>query len=438
MISQPFGQIWLWTSIADMLIEEDADYFSAFWSKPGYLGHDSPQLVEKDIIDSKAKVVRVLTARELQENPAFADPEIQAAAYPAMFIAMLNHTMDLPMAVELEGVEGGYRRGAGVYIKSGKAAGRRLYAMAEARNIFFLDGRGDANLLRLTDVEPGDEVHVDNHAFLAFCYYYRHHITDDAICDFLRVDGRPIYPQHDVPLASPLMGVPYCGQYDGKLMWIHATHDSSLWPPQGLSYKRAVDQAQGPTGAEENFRIRWTENAEHTPPMMVPAQPNRSAANWLITSQGIIEQSLQDLIDWVEEGKVPAGTNFAFSDGKINLPPTAAERGGIQPVVSVTAGGSARLEAKVGELVELEVRTEVPPGAGTIIAVEWDFDGQGKYPFGHEVSGKDSALTLSTSHEFDQPGTYFPTARVVSHREGDLDAKLRRIENLASARVIVR
>src|SRR3546814_5988866 len=83
------------------------------------------------------------TARELQENPAFADPESQAAAYPAMFIAMLNHTMDLPMAVELEGVEGGYRRGAGVYIKSGKAAGRRLYAMAEARNIFFLDGRGD-------------------------------------------------------------------------------------------------------------------------------------------------------------------------------------------------------------------------------------------------------------------------------------------------------
>src|SRR3546814_2192737 len=67
--------------------------------------------------------------------------------------------------------------------------------------------------------------------------------------------------------------------------------------------KRAVDQAQGPTGAEENFRIRWTENAEHTPPMMVPAQPNRSAANWLITFQGIIEQSLQDLIDWVEEGK---------------------------------------------------------------------------------------------------------------------------------------
>src|SRR3546814_17381356 len=108
-----------------MRIEEDADYFAAFWSKPGYLGHDSPQLVEKDIIDSKATMVRVLTARELQENPAFADPEIQAAAYPAMFIAMLNHTMDLPMAAELEGVKGGYRQGAGVNIKKNEKAACR-------------------------------------------------------------------------------------------------------------------------------------------------------------------------------------------------------------------------------------------------------------------------------------------------------------------------
>src|SRR3546814_18996331 len=84
-----------------MLIEEDADYFSAFWSEPGYLGHDSPRLVEKDIIDSKAKVVRVLTARELQENPAFAEQEIQAADYLAMIIAMLNQPMALSTDVRL-------------------------------------------------------------------------------------------------------------------------------------------------------------------------------------------------------------------------------------------------------------------------------------------------------------------------------------------------
>jgi hypothetical protein len=438
MISQPFGQIWLWTSIADMLLEDDADYFANFWSKPGYLGHDAPQFVAADTLNVTATVKRVLTARMLKEDSDFADPAIQAAAYPAMFIAMLNHTMDLPMAVELDGVEGGYRRGAGVYVRTGSAAGRRLYAMAEARNIFFLDGRGDANLLRLTGVEPGDEIQVDNRAFLAFCYYYRHHISDDPVCDFLRVDGRPIHPQHPVPLASPLMGVPYCGQYEGKLMWIHATHDSSLWPPQGLTYKRAVEQVRGTEGAAAQFCIRWTENAEHTPPTMVPPQPNRSGANWLINFQGIVEQSLVDLIDWVEKGTVPVGTRFDFADGKVSLPPSAAERGGIQPVATVSANGGARTDARVGEPVTLEVTAEVPPGAGSVVAVEWDFDGKGSYPFWHEVSGNDRIVRLSTQHSFDRPGTYFPSARVTAHRDGDVEAKLRRIENVASARVVVR
>ena len=388
MISQPFGQMWLWTSIADMLLEEDADYFDAFWTKPGYLGHDAPEFVAGDKIDARAQVARVLTARQLRDDPAFADPVLQAAAYPSIFIATLNHTLDLPMAVQLRGIAGGYRRGAGVYVHTGEAAGRRLYAMAEANDIFLLDGRGEANLLRLTGVEPGDEVQVDNRLFLAFCYYYRHHISEDKTSDFLRVDGQPIYPQHDIPLASPLMGVPYCGQYDGKLLWIHATHDSSLWPPQGLNYKRAMEQVRGMEGAAEQFCIRWTENAEHTPPMMVPPQPNRAAATWLVNSQGMIEQSLHDLIHWVERGETPVGTRFSFADGKVQLPASAAERGGIQPVVSMKANGSARAEVGVGETVELQVQAEVPPGAGTIIAVEWDFDGKGTFPARHEVTGQ--------------------------------------------------
>src|SRR5690606_12838162 len=47
MISQPMGQMWLWTSIADMLQEEDADYFEAFWTRPGYVGHDHPEHVSR-------------------------------------------------------------------------------------------------------------------------------------------------------------------------------------------------------------------------------------------------------------------------------------------------------------------------------------------------------------------------------------------------------
>src|SRR3546814_14188338 len=40
MIAKPMGQIWLWSSIAEMLIEEDGDYFRNFWNKPGYVGFD--------------------------------------------------------------------------------------------------------------------------------------------------------------------------------------------------------------------------------------------------------------------------------------------------------------------------------------------------------------------------------------------------------------
>jgi hypothetical protein len=65
------------------------------------------------------------------------------------------------------------------------------------------------------------------------------------------------------------------------------------------------------------------------------------------------------------------------------------------------------------------------------------FDGAGSYPEAEAVDGSAAAVTLSTTHRYDQPGIYFPTALVGSHREGDVDASSRRIPNLASARVVV-
>jgi hypothetical protein len=86
----------------------------------------------------------------------------------------------------------------------------------------------------------------------------------------------------------------------------------------------------------------------------------------------------------------------------------------------------------------LEVQAEVPPGAGTIISIEWDFDGSGTFPF-HQpgVDGTASSLTVCTTHAYDRPGTYFATARVCSHRDGDVKAVARRIPNVDQARIIV-
>ncbi|MCU1346318.1 MAG: hypothetical protein JWL70_2584, partial [Acidimicrobiia bacterium] len=152
----------------------------------------------------------------------------------------------------------------------------------------------------------------------------------------------------------------------------------------------------------------------------------------------VIEQSLQDLVDWVEHGIKPAANSYQYHDGLVTLPDTAAERGGIQPVVHVTANGGKRAEVAAGEPVTLRLEAEVPPGAGTLVLAEWDFDGSGSFPFRHqEVDGSAAKADVTTTHTFDRPGTYYVTARVESHRDGDTNARSRRIPNLAQARVVV-
>ena len=436
MIAKPMGQIWLWTSIAGMLLEEDAEYFHNFWSEPGYIGHDERQWIEHDLIDAQARITRIITVQDMI-GEEFSGPEFADAKPMAVMRASSTGEWDLPIGIEVDGLSGGYRQGAGVRIETGDIAGRQLYCMQNVGNIFFCDGRAEANLERFRGAKAGDLVHIDNHAFLAFCYMYRYHLSNDALNDFLRVDGQPVFPQHGVPLASPLMGVPYSGQYEGKLLWIHHTHDASLWPPQGVIYKQAVEQAQGPEKARDKFRLQWTENAEHVPPMLLPSHARRATTTWLIDYMPSIEQGLVDLAAWVEKGVEPPETSYSFADGKVSLPKTALERGGTQPVVRVQANGAPLAEVSAGEDVTVVVDAEAPPQAGTFTQLHWATNPSGTFDRESKVEPGKTALSETISCRFDQPGTYFVTARVRLNREGNPNAR-RQIENLASARIIVR
>jgi hypothetical protein len=320
---------------------------------------------------------------------------------------------------------------------SGAAKGRQLYALATAGDMFLCDGEGEANIERFNGVKVGDEVHVDNRKFLAFCYFHRHHVLDGVQFDGLKLDGVPIYPQHTVGYMSPLMGVPYTGHFEGKLLWMHHTHDSSLWPSEGVVYEAATKQAQGEAATAEKFRLQWTQNAEHIMPTMLPGSPTRATTTWLIDYIPIIEQGLVDLIRWVEDGVAPPSTSYEFSKGQVTLPDTAAERGGIQPVVHVSVNGGKRADVAVGEAVNIEAVAEVPDGAGTIISIEWDFDGQGSFPASEDVDGTEASMKAAQTHTYDTPGTYFATARVCSNREGDVNAEFRRLPNVDSVRVVV-
>ncbi|MFA7324404.1 MAG: hypothetical protein WC005_08600, partial [Candidatus Nanopelagicales bacterium] len=436
-IAQPMGQIWLWASMANRLQADYPDYWQNFWTEPGHVGHDRPDLVDDDLIMLDATVKRVLYAKDLLEDETLQTKELAQTRSLAALFAGMNNMWKIPLAVQLVDAPDGYLTGACIELTGGAAAGRRLYALNGAGDVLMADSDGEAANERFRGVEPGDPVRIDNRAFLAYCYYYRHHVPSEPEYQFLTVDGQPIYRQYELPDMSPFMGVKHTGRIEGKLLWVHHTHDSSLWPPQGLGFKANIEREYGEQVARTKFRLRWTDNAEHVPPSMAAPSAVRANNTWLIDYQPIIEQSLVDLARWVEDGVEPADTAYEYRDGAIVLPSDAVERRGIQPVVSVTVNGLDIAHVSAGEAVTCTVDAQTPPDSGTIISIQWDFDGSGKFTQSEKVDGTQAAVQQSTLHQFDRPGTYFVSALVESHREGDVSAASRRIPNVAAARVVV-
>ena len=122
------------------------------------------------------------------------------------------------------------------------------------------------------------------------------------------------------------------------------------------------------------------------------------------------------------------------------MPASATARRGIQPIVDVTVGEQGvRADVSVGQTVHLRGVAEVPPGAGTIVAAEWDFDGSGEYPVvEHGLVGAQRRMTFTTEHTFSEPGTWFAVLRVTAQRQGDTATPYARVQNLGRARVVVR
>ncbi len=96
----------------------------------------------------------------------------------------------------------------------------------------------------------------------------------------------------------------------------------------------------------------------------------------------------------------------------------------------------ARLDVGAGEVVTLRAAAEVPPGTGSIVALEWDFDGTGLFPVREPIQPAPSVV-VQRRWSSATPGTFFPVARVVSHRDGDAASPYARLQNLARVRVVV-
>ena len=171
-----------------------------------------------------------------------------------------------------------------------------------------------------------------------------------------------------------------------------------------------------------------------------PSHPQVADNARIVAYTTVLQQALRDVAAWTEKGIVPpASTNYKIVGGQVEVPPTAAERKGVQPVVTLTVNGGARVDAAVGKPVTFSGVVEVPPGTGKVIGAEWDFEGAGTYPVAGEIKSDASGTrsTVTTTYSFTKPGTYFPALRAWSQRRPD-NTPYARLPNLARVRVVVK
>ncbi|MFX1593832.1 MAG: PKD domain-containing protein, partial [Promethearchaeota archaeon] len=228
------------------------------------------------------------------------------------------------------------------------------------------------------------------------------------------------------------------GQFDGKMIVVNMLMDEIAYPWGAEWYCSKIKDVLG-NKFDDNYRLWYIDHAMHVPPVVMKFDTPPVITTRVINYGGVLQQALRDLSAWVEKGVVPpASSTCKIVDAQIEVPPTAKERKGIQPVVNLTVNGGKRADVKVGKKAKFSAVIETPPDTGYIVGAEWDFEGKGDYPVTEKLKDtKNTHVEVKTTYSFSEPGTYFPAIRVTSHRQGDPNTRHARIQNIGRVRVVV-
>jgi hypothetical protein len=419
----------------------DRKYFNDFWSVPGYLGANPPASLLNARVQLTSKIKAGISEDQAMKMGLIHGP-MPGEARGTADLAWKNiggKEGEMPVAFQLENrLPNVDFMGGDLIIKTGAASGKKLLLTHIAGDQVVL-GSADAKVLAA--IKPGDEVVVDNSNFLAAQTYHRHQVPgkEYRVWDQFRdAEGNPIYPQRSM-LLGPLFtkgaaGVVPTGKFKGKMIVLESLWDREAFPWQANWYRSKVIENLGDR-TDDHFRLWYTDHALHGD-FTSQEDPTRT-----ISYLGVLQQALRDLSAWVEKGIAPpAATAYKIEDGQVIIPATAKERKGIQPVVTLKANGGERSDVQVGKPVTFTAVVEVPPHTGKVVSAKWDFEGAGTFPVAGKFKASDKAgsrVTLKTSYIFSKPGTYFPTLRVASQRQGDAKTPFTQIQNLGRVRVVV-
>jgi hypothetical protein len=390
-------------NVAPLIPMLDPTYADDFWTKPGYLGSDAKAPIRQARFHFDTTVARVIEG--------------------------------FPRQLQLTSVPERDFSDAHLVILSGSRAGKSVpIASINGDTIGFAFA---ANHAVINDIRPGDQVRIDNSWTLAIQTYHRHQVPTPDLYgwnQFRAADGSPLYPQRDM-LIGPLStagtaGSVPDGHIHGKMLLLQCLMDIDALPWQGDWYRSQVKTALGPR-FEDSFAVWFIDHAHHDNPASAQARAHA------VSFAGALQQALRDLSTWVEKGVRPADTRYEVVDSQVIVPSAAAQRGGIQPTVELKANGGVRTDVKAEQPVSFTATIEVPPGAGKVVAVEWDFEGLGDYPIIQQFDTPQATLSVSITHSFARPGTYFPVVRATSQREGNGHTMYGRVQNIGRARVVV-
>jgi hypothetical protein len=432
------------TALYQGMMLADPSYFEDFWTKPGYLGFDPPASLKNARLQFPTKIALSLSTDQLETRglaPKRLPGQPRDTGRGSADLAWQKLVSDgtaRPLAFELADIppDVGFI-GGDLYVLSGEAKGKRIALVALSGKVVTLGVVGD--LTALAKIKPGDEVRIDNSNFLAAQTYHRHQVPDASYTNydqFRGADGKPIYPQRKT-LLGPLFtagaaGAPISGKFNGKIILVQSGLDREAVPNQAEWYARKFNALYGKE-APNKFRLWFTENALHG------YNEDKAAATRVVSYLPVLQQALRDVAAWVERGTPPpANTNYRVGEGQIQLLETAFARRGVQPVVTVTANRGTIAVLKAGQSFRLSARAEVPPGTGKIVWATWDFDGAGTFPVAATLpKSPQQKVVINAEYSFAKPGTYFPTIKVASQRNGDSRTPFTRIVNLARVRVVV-
>ena len=419
----------------------DAKYFEDFWKVKGYLGANPTESLLKARLQKASRIKANITSEEAVKL-GLKEPETagQRGSADLAWKSMGGVEGQMPVAFQIEDILPDVNfMGGDLVIKTGAAAGKTIQlATISGDKVVF----GPVDLSVLSKIKVGDEVFIDNSNFLAVQTYHRHQVPGkeykvwDQFCD---AEGKPLYPQRPM-LLGPLFtrgaaGVLPTGKFKGKMILLCSLWDREAFAWQGDFYRTMVKANLGDK-TDENFRLWYTDRALHGD-LSKQEDPTRT-----VSYLGVLQQALRDLSAWCEKGIEPASsTQYKIEDGQVVVPSGVNERMGIQPVVNLTVNKAKKAVVALGKKVNIEGTINVPKGTGKIVSAEIDFFGTGKFfpmpPNFIKIDKDGERAFVKFKTELPSKGVYFPTVRVASQREGNIQTPFARIQNLDRVRVVV-